>query len=174
MDSNRWILRCFVFVFSAVLVFSGRAAVADEGKAVKKGDKVTVGYTGTLEDGTVFDSSENHDAPLKFVVGSGQVIEGFDKAVTGMKVGEEKTFTLSPAEAYGEADPKRVQKVPRGQLPPEPEPKVGMGLIVGSPDGGRMRATISEVTSEFVTLDMNHPLAGKALTFKIKLASIDN
>jgi FKBP-type peptidyl-prolyl cis-trans isomerase 2 len=156
-----------------VLTFSAQFVLAGESEVVKKGDKVALDYTGTLKDGTEFDSSKNHDAPLSFTVGSGQVIKGFDEAVMGMKVGEEKKFTLSPAEAYGEPDPKRFQQVPRKNLPADQEPKVGMMLVVGSPEGRKMRATISEVTDETVTLNLNHPLAGKELTFAIKLTKIE-
>ena len=155
-----------------LLTFSAQYVLAGEPEIVKKGDQVSLDYTGTLKDGTEFDSSKNHDAPLNFTVGSGQVIKGFDEAVLGMKMGEEKKFTLSPAEAYGESDPKRFQTVPRKNLPSDQEPKVGMMLVVGSPEGRKMRATISEITEETVTLNLNHPLAGKELTFAIKLTKI--
>lgn len=163
-----------LFALTALFVISGQGVAAAAGEGAKDGDKVSIEYTGTLKDGTVFDSSKNHESPLSFVVGSGQVIKGFDQAVRGMKIGDEKTFTVQPPEAYGEVDAKRIQKVPRSNFPADPEPKVGMGLIVGSPKGGRMRATIREVAADFVTLDMNHPLAGKALTFKIKVTSLEN
>lgn len=166
--------RAITLTLMMVLAFSAQWALAGESEAVKKGDKVTLDYTGTLKDGTVFDSSKNHDTPLSFVVGSGQVIKGFDEAVLGMKVGDEKKFTLSPADAYGEPNPKMYQQVPRKNLPPDQDPKVGMMLVVGSPEGKRMRATISEVNEEMITLNLNHPLAGKELTFDIKLASIES
>jgi len=166
------LIQIAVFLFAG---FGGSSqALAGGGPAAKKGDKVTLEYTGTLDDGTVFDSSEKHKNPLKFEVGSGQVIPGFDKAVTGMKKGEEKKFTLQPSEAYGDRNPKLTQIVPRSQLPKGHEPKKGMMLAVGTPDGRQIPATITEVTADNVTLDMNHPLAGKALTFKIKVVGISN
>jgi FKBP-type peptidyl-prolyl cis-trans isomerase 2 len=173
MSNNGWISRAFALTLITVFTFSAQWVLAGEPETVKKGDKVTLDYTGLLKDGTVFDSSKNHDSPLSFVVGSGQVIKGFDEAVLGMKVGDEKKFTLSPAEAYGEPNPKMFQEVPRKNLPPNQEPKVGMMLIVGSPSGKKMQATISEVKEDTVTLNLNHPLAGKALTFDIKLATIE-
>lgn len=140
----------------------------------KTGDKVTLEYTGTLSDGTVFDSSSKHDAPMEFEMGAGRVIPGFEKAVKGMLVGEEKKFTIPIAEAYGESNPKLIQKVPREKIPQDQEPQVGMGLIVGAPGEQPMRAFITEVTPEHVTLDMNHPLAGQALTFQIKVVKISH
>ena len=136
---------------------------------------MSIEYEGSLDDGTVFDSSKNHDKPLEFIVGSGQVIPGFDKAVTGMKLMEEKKFTLQPAEAYGEKNQKLTHKVLRSELPPEPESKPGMGFMMGGGPGEALRRTIiTEVTKEYIVIDMNHPLAGKALTFSIKLIKISN
>ncbi len=136
---------------------------------VKKGDKVKVDYTGTLEDGTVFDASEKHGKPLEFEVGTGMVIKGFDEAVVGMEKDEEKEIKLQPAEAYGDLNPELKKKVPREQLPKEQEPKEGMILLMGLPNGQQMPAKIIEVTDKEVTLDLNHPLAGKVLNFKIKV-----
>jgi len=138
---------------------------------VKKGDKVKVDYTGTLEDGTVFDTSEGKH-PLEFEVGSGQLIKGFDNAVEGMEKGQEKEITLKPAESYGDVNPALVKKVPRSQLPEGQEPKPGMPLFLKTPDGKQFPAKINEVTDQEVTIDLNHPLAGKTLTFKIKLVEI--
>ncbi len=138
--------------------------------AVKEGDKIKVEYTGTLEDGTEFDSTAKHGGqPLEFEVGSGQIIKGFDNAVMGMEKDEEKEITLQPDEAYGQPNPEMVKKVPRNQLPQDQEPKVGMILALGTPDGKQFPAKITEVTDEEVSIDLNHPLAGKVLTFKIKV-----
>lgn len=159
-------------IFAAALFFLlhlPHAALAADG--AQSGDQVTLEYTGSLGDGTVFDSSKNH-APLSFKLGEGQVIPGFEKAVMGMQKGEEKEFTLSPAEAYGEANPDLVHQFPRSEFPQGQEPKVGMMMMLGGPGGQQARATITEVTAESVTLDLNHPLAGKALTFKIQLTDI--
>ena len=145
-----------------------------EAAGAKKGDKVTLEYTGMLDDGTVFDASSKHDKPLQFEVGGGRVIPGFDKAVTGMKLGEEKKFTIAPAEAYGEPNPKLIKKVSRKEIPQDREPEVGMSLVMGTPQGQQMQALITEVTPEYIILDLNHPLAGKALTFKIKVIKISH
>ncbi len=139
---------------------------------IKKGDKVKIAYTGKLEDGNVFDSSEDR-APLSFEVGANQVIPGFDKAVEGMKKDEEKTFTLSVDEAYGPVREELVQEFPRDKLPEKPEPKEGMMLIMQAPTGQQVPAKIVEVNDDKVKIDINHPLAGKALTFEIKVVGIN-
>ena len=138
---------------------------------VKKGDKIKVEYTGTLEDGSVFDSSEGKQ-PLEFEVGSGQIIKGFDDAVMGMEKGEEKEVKIESKDAYGDPNPQLMQKVPRDKLPKEQEPKPGMVLALGTPDGQKVPARIAEVTEKEVTIDLNHPLAGKKLNFKIKVVDI--
>ncbi|MBU0470038.1 MAG: peptidylprolyl isomerase [Nanoarchaeota archaeon] len=141
---------------------------------VKKGDKVKIEYTGTLDDGTVFDASERHGKPLEFEVGSGQVIKGFDEAVLGMEKDEEKEINLQPEEAYGQLRSELNKKVPREQLPKDQEPKAGMILLVGLPNGQQIPARITEVSDSEVTIDLNHPLAGKALNFKIKVVEISS
>ena len=137
---------------------------------IKQGDKIKVEYTGTLESGKVFDSSEGKK-PLEFTAGTGMVIPGFDKAVIGMKKGEEKKFSIKPENAYGELKKELKKEIPRTALPKDKEPKVGMGLMMNSPQG-QIPARISAVTKDKVTLDFNHPLAGKTLNFKIKIADI--
>jgi peptidylprolyl isomerase len=139
--------------------------------AVKTGDKVKLEYTGTLEDGTVFDTSSGKD-PLEFEVGSGQVIKGFDDAVMGMEEGQEKEFTLKPAEAYGDHNPEMIKEVPKDSMPKEQEPKEGMMLAVGLPNGQQIPAKIVKVGESTVTLDLNHPLAAKTLTFKVNIVGI--
>ncbi len=139
---------------------------------VKKGDTIKVDYEGSLEDGTVFDASQNHGQQLEFEVGSGQLIKGFDEAVVGMKVGQEKKVDIDPENAYGQRNPEMLKEIPREQLPKDQEPKVGMGMIIGLPNGSKFPATIAKVSDKTVTLDLNHPLAGKKLTFKIKVAQI--
>ena len=167
-------LLCF-FILFFYLIFSGNLPPAFADQIAKKGDKVSIEYEGSLEDGTVFDNSKSHDKPFQFIAGSGQVIPGFDKAVIGMKLMEQKTFTLKPAEAYGEINRKLTHKVLRSKLPPKPEPEPGMGLMMGGgPKGTSRRAMITEVTKEYIVIDMNHPLAGKSLTFAIKLIKISN
>lgn len=139
---------------------------------VKKGDKIQVKYTGKLEDGTVFDSSDKHDKPLEFTVGEKQVIVGVDQAVVGMEKGEEKEVTIPSAEAYGEHQEQLIQKVPKDQLPPGEEPKAGMVLLASLPNGSQMPVKILEVNDKEVTLDMNHPLAGKTLIFQLMILEI--
>jgi len=139
---------------------------------VKKGDKVKIEYTGTLTDGTIFDTSEGRD-PLEFEAGSGVVIPGFDKAIIGMKKGEEKDIEIPCKEAYGEPNPNMVQEIPRDKLPKEQEPKEGMMIGIGLPNGQQLPAKISKVTKTVVTLDLNHPLAGKDLNFHIKVVGIN-
>ena len=139
---------------------------------IKTGDKVKIEYTGTLDDGTVFDSSIDHGNPLEFEVGGGQVIKGFDDAVLGMKENEEKQFSILPADAYGEHDPTLVQKVPREVFPQDAELVPGLLFEAGLPTGEKVPATITEVQGEIISVDLNHPLAGKRLNFKIKVSAI--
>ena len=130
------------------------------------GDTVAVHYRGTLDDGTEFDSSEGRD-PLSFVVGSGQVIAGFDDAVRGLAVGESRTVRIEPEDAYGEYTEEAVIDFPADSAPEGLQ--VGDAVTLGN--GGR--GTVLEITDEFVKIDANHPLAGEALTFEIELVSID-
>ena len=139
---------------------------------VKQGDKGNVEYTGTFDDGTVFDSSEKHGKALEIEVGAKQVIKGFDDALVGMEKGEEKDIKLKPTEAYGDYNPELIKKIPREQLPKEHEPKEGMMLVMGLPNGAQIPAKIKEVTDKEITVDLNHPLCGKTLNFKIKVADI--
>lgn len=139
---------------------------------VKTGNKVKVEYVGKLDDGSVFDSSEDHGKPLEFEVGSGHVIKGFDDAVLGMDEGDEKEFTIQPAEAYGQHDPTLVQKVPREVFPQEADLTAGLLFEAGLPTGEKVPAMITAVDEGIVTVDLNHPLAGKTLSFKIKLKEV--
>jgi FKBP-type peptidyl-prolyl cis-trans isomerase 2 len=141
-------------------------------KIIKKGDKVKVEYVGSLEDGSVFDSSEKHNAPLEFVVGAGQLIKGFDDAVVGMKVGEEKEITLPPEEAYGSHNPEFVKDMPRNLFPKDQEIQPGMSFIVDLQDGRKIQVRVSKVSGDAVTIDLNPPLAGKTLIFKIRIVEI--
>jgi peptidylprolyl isomerase len=138
----------------------------------KIGDKVKIEYTGTLDDGTIFDSSSEHGNLLEFEVGAGQVIKGFDDAIQGMKEGEEKQFSISPADAYGEHDPTLIQKIPREIFPNDVELVSGLLFEAGLPTGEKVPAMITEVLGETVTVDLNHPLAGKRLNFNIKVSNI--
>jgi peptidylprolyl isomerase len=143
--------------------------------AITKGNKIKLEYEGRFEDGTIFDSSRHgdHSHPLEFVVGDGQVIPGFDNSVLGMDINQEKEFSIEPKDAYGERNEMMVQKVPRSNLPPKIKPEVGMVLGLNSPDGRQIPVPVVAVSEEEITLDMNHPLAGKKLIFKIKILEIN-
>lgn len=138
---------------------------------VKSGDTVNIHYTGTLDDGSQFDSSAGRD-PLSFTVGAGQVIPGFDAAVTGMTVGEKKTVTIPADQAYGQPDPRAVQAIPRENIPAEIPLELGLMLQAQGPGGQPIPVTVVEITDTEVTLDANHRLAGKDLTFALELVSI--
>lgn len=137
----------------------------------KQGDKVSVHYTGRLNDGTEFDSSRDR-SPLEFTIGEAQVIPGFEEAVVGMDVDESKTISIPAAEAYGDYRQEMVFKIERTELPPSLDPQVGQRLQKGESDGRNMVVTVVEVSEESITLDANHPLAGQELTFDIELAAI--
>ena len=137
----------------------------------KSGDTVKIHYTGTLNDGSQFDSSAGRD-PLEFVLGSGQVIPGFDNAVEGMAVGDSKNVQIAPEDAYGERHEQLVQEVPKTALPEDMKPEVGMGLQSQTPDGQIMQLTVTEVGDATITVDANHPLAGQTLNFDIELVAI--
>ncbi|KZX93794.1 MULTISPECIES: FKBP-type peptidyl-prolyl cis-trans isomerase [unclassified Sulfitobacter] len=138
---------------------------------VKSGDTVQIHYTGTLQDGTTFDSSEGRD-PLEFVVGSGQIIPGLDNALPGMNEGERKTVKVDSAEAYGPVNPEMQQSIPREGIPADIPLEPGTQLQMQTPDGQAMPVTVVSVDEASVTLDANHPLAGKDLQFDIEVVKI--
>ncbi|MCE2497191.1 MAG: peptidylprolyl isomerase [Flavobacteriales bacterium] len=138
---------------------------------VKQNDTVRVHYTGTLENGEVFDSSRERK-PLEFTLGQGQLIPGFENGVIDMKINETKTVQIRAADAYGEHRAELIQEVPKNQLPPEIKPEVGLGLVSRTPDGCEMPLTVTEVRDESIMVDANHPLAVKDLTFEIELVEI--
>ncbi|QQA43486.1 FKBP-type peptidyl-prolyl cis-trans isomerase [Pelagovum pacificum] len=137
----------------------------------KSGDTVRIHYTGTLEGGETFDSSAGKD-PLEFELGSGQIIPGLDAAIPGMEVGDKKTVDVPCAEAYGEADPSARQSVPRGQIPDDIPTDPGTRLQMQTPQGQVVPVTVIEANESEVTLDANHPLAGKDLKFDIELVEV--
>lgn len=137
----------------------------------KQGDTVQVHYTGTLNDGTVFDTSQNRD-PLEFTVGAQQVIPGFEEAVQGMNPGETKTVTIPSDQAYGERRDDLLLKVDRSQFPDDVEPQIGMQLELRQQNGQSIPVQISKVEQDGITLDANHPLAGQDLTFEITLVNV--
>lgn len=138
----------------------------------KEGATVKVHYTGTLENGEVFDTSKDKE-PLEFTLGQGQLIPGFEKAVLGLHVGDSTTVNIPSAEAYGDAREDLIIAVPKDQLPEEIEPKVGMQLQVNQENGQPVPVRITEITETELKLDANHPLAGEDLTFDIKLVNVE-
>jgi FKBP-type peptidyl-prolyl cis-trans isomerase 2 len=138
---------------------------------VKNGDTVTVHYTGRLEDGTVFDSSANRD-PLQFTLGEDLLIPGFEQAVLGMSAGESKTVEVSADQAYGLHQEEMVVDIDRQEFPPHFQPKVGQQLQIPQSDSRVTRLIVTAVSEQKVTLDANHPLAGRDLTFDIQLLEI--
>ncbi len=139
---------------------------------VKEGNKIKIEYTGSLDDGTVFDSTDNHDKPLEFEVGAKQVIPGFEEAVLGMEEGEEKEVKIEPDKAYGQPQDDLIKKVPKDKLPKDQELKAGMMLAIGLPTGQQIPAKVLKIDEKEATIDLNHPLSGKVLNFKIKLVGI--
>ncbi len=141
-------------------------------EAAKNGDTVKVHYTGKFDDGTVFDSSLE-TSPLQFTVGKGSIISGFEEAVVGMSPGDSKSTTLEAENAYGPHRKELVLQVERGNFPGNLEPQVGQVLQIGRDQDKTIPVTVTEVSESTVTLDANHPLAGKDLTFEIELVEID-
>jgi len=137
----------------------------------KDGDTVKVHYTGTLENGEVFDTSEERE-PLEFTLGQGQLIPGFEKAVIGLNVGDSTKVDIPSVEAYGEMREDLVINVPKDQLPADVEPQVGMQLQVNQPNGQPVPVRITGISDTELTLDANHPLAGKDLSFEIELVEV--
>ena len=146
-------------------------AVQNEIAQAKVGDTIRVHYTGTLDNGTVFDSSVGRK-PLEFTIGLGQMIPGFDKGVVGLNLSESKTITIPADQAYGPYRADLVQVAARDQFPPDSELELGQMLQVSQPNGQIILVTVTNVTDSDVTLDANHRLAGKNLTFEIQLVEI--
>lgn len=138
--------------------------------SIKNGDTVFVHYTGTLDDGTEFDSSKGRE-PLEFVMGGGTIIPGFETALEGRAVGDKVSVTIAPEQAYGERNDEMIILVPRAEVPEHIEPEEGMWLQIAV-DEGDLDVVISRVTDEEVELDGNHPLAGKALNFEIEVVDL--
>lgn len=140
---------------------------------VEKGVCVKITYTGTFDDGKIFDTTDDHGGePFDFIVGSDMVVPGMDKAVIGMKKGESKKFRLEPAEAYGDRDPNAIEKVPIGEFEGDEKPKAGMFVQLQTNTGHIIIAEILDVNDKEVTIDLNHPLAGKPLNFDITVVDI--
>ena len=139
---------------------------------IENGQKVKIHYTGTLDDGNKFDSSEGRD-PLEFEMGAGMVIPGFETGVQDMAVGEKKSIHIPVVEAYGEKREEMVMEFERAQLPEGMEPEVGMGLQMQGPQGQPIPVQITAVAEETITIDANHPLAGQNLNFELELVEVN-
>ena len=139
--------------------------------AAEQGNTVRVHYTGTLDDGTVFDSSRERE-PIEFTIGEGQIIPGVEAGVMAMEVGEKKTITIPPDEAYGEVDPELVHEIDRSMFPENVEIEPGQMFQANQPDGQTVILNVLEVKDDAVKVDANHPLAGKPLTFELELQEI--
>lgn len=139
----------------------------------KNGDTVLVHYTGTLSDGTMFDSSRDGD-PLESVLGKGMLIPGFEEAILGMEEGDAKTVTIQPAQAYGDRVDELVLTLPLSEVPAHLKPEVGMMVQLSSEDDDEeeFEAVVTDISDTDLTLDANHPLAGEALTFELELVQI--
>jgi len=137
----------------------------------KSGDTVRIHYTGKLTDGTQFDSSEGR-APLEFTLGSGHVIPGMETGVTGLAIGDKKTIEIASPDAYGAHDPQGIQIVPREHLPKDMELQIGMHLGAKTPAGEQVSFIVTALSETEVTMDGNHPLAGKDLVFDVELVGI--
>jgi FKBP-type peptidyl-prolyl cis-trans isomerase 2 len=158
-----------------VLLF-GRTAEStevknQEVKMVSEGNMIKVNYTLTV-DGKIIDSSAK-GSPLEFKVGNKQVINGFESAVIGMKIGEKKSFQVAPEEGYGPENPNAIQRVTKDRLPADPEPEVGMALHAKTATGQTLTGMITEIQDNTVVIDFNHPLAGKTLNFEIEIMEIN-
>jgi peptidylprolyl isomerase len=166
---HNYLIIIAILLVAAILI-SGCGSTLNTSQA-GNGNTVQVNYTGKLADGTVFDTSVGR-APLEFTLGTGQVIPGFEKAALGMKVGEKKTVTIPANEAYGPYRNELVLEVSKDKLPIGITPQVGLRLQQKGDNNSVIVATITKVSDTTVTLDANHPLAGKDLTFEIELVKI--
>ncbi len=140
---------------------------------IEDGKFVKVEYTGTLDDGEVFDSTDNHGFPLEFQVGQGQIIPGFENGVKEMELNKEKEIKILPDDAYGNYNDKLIVDFPKEKIPRK-DIEAGQMLLVSTDDGKMARGTVIEVGEKDVKIDCNHPLAGKTLNFKIKVVSISD
>ncbi len=138
----------------------------------KQGRSVQVHYEGSFTDGTVFDSSYARGQTIGFTVGAGEMIPGFDAAVHGMKVGEKKSVTIEPSQAYGDHNPDGLRRIPKTSFPEDFETSPGV-MIQGEVGDQQVRGTITEVIEDFIVVDFNHPMAGKDLNFKIELIEVN-
>ena len=156
--------------FSVTGLSSAAGLKLEAGDMVTEGSIVALAYTLLDEGGNVLDSSDG-SSPMVYVHGQGQIVPGLEKALEGMKVGEEKTVTLKPEDAYGRSNPQAYQEIPRDKFPADTL-KVGAVLTVRGPEGMPVTMRVHEIRDKVVLVDFNHPLAGKTLTFKVKVSEI--
>ncbi len=156
----------------AVVVAGWMSACFAEDAVVTAGKKVKMDYTLMVNNEQIETSVGKK--PLEFIDGGRMIIPGLERGIEGMRVGEEKIITVIPKDAYGEADPRALKEFPKNKMPANVEPKVGMVLRATAPDGQSFPAVISQMKGDTVILDFNHPLAGKQLTFKVKILDIQN
>ena len=168
MLKNSHIILLGILLLGAILISGCNGG----SNTAQNGNIVQVHYTGTLQDGTMFDTSVGRE-PLEFTLGEDRMIQGFEQAVLGMKTGESKTVTIPAKDAYGPHNADMTLVVNREELPEDITPEVGQQLEMTGSDGGTIIVIITEVSDTTVTLDANHPLAGKDLTFEIELVSIE-
>ena len=166
---NNYVLFLSLFLLLSVMIIG--CGSASESAVAKNGDTVQVHYTGKLKDGTTFDSSINRE-PLKFTLGRGEMIPGFERAVLGMKVGKKKTIAIPASEAYGQPRKELIVEIPLKGFISDTPPEVGQKLQAKEANGNIIFATVTKVTDTAITLDGNHPLAGKDLIFEIELINI--
>lgn len=138
---------------------------------VKHGDTVTIHYTGYLKDGSEFEST-NGKEPLTFTIGRGEVIPGFEKGVIGMHEGDVKSILIPPEDAYGDSNKNARVSMERSKIPSEIKPEIGMKLQARARNGTIKLVTVTDITDDKITVDVNHPLAGQELTFEVKLLKI--
>jgi len=140
---------------------------------VEQGKFVCVDYTGTLDNGDVFDTS-HEGQPIEVHVGAGQVVKGFEEALMGMELNGKKVFTLNPEAAYGDRDESLTHTFSREEIPPDVDPQVGDVIGLQTPDGQQVPAQITHADDKKVVVDLNHPLAGKSLTFEVQIVGISD
>jgi len=140
-------------------------------EAIKSGDTISVNYTGKFESGEVFDTSEGR-SPLKFTVGKGMLIKGFDDAVIDMNAGDKKTVTIPPAEGYGKRNEDMIVDMPKANMPEDMKVEIGITVQLADQAGNPVPATVHEICEDVIKMDVNHPLAGKTLIFDIEIAEI--
>ena len=164
-------MRAYVYAVAGLILMGTMLAGCSSPIPAQDGDTVKMHYTGRLEDGSVFDSSQGTD-PLEFTIGEGTVIAGFEQAAIGMAIGETKTVTIPASEAYGQSRPDLIVNIPRSEFPDSLTLEPGQKLNMQHMSGQTITVNIVDVAADSVTIDANHPLAGKTLIFDLELVEI--